>query len=75
MEFIADLDDTGDVELYDDGEEWEDNYVFLITGASEEALLAVARKVALLPGVPSGVHAIVTDTDAKELGVGTKVEF
>ena len=75
MEFIADLDDSGDVELYDDGEEWEGNYVFRIAGAVEEALLAIARRVAGLPGIPSGVFAIVTDTSATETGAGTRVEF
>lgn len=72
MEELAELDEG---ELYDDGEEWEEHFVFLIHGASEETLLAQARRIAALPGVPSGVFAVVTSTEAGSFGTGTKVEI
>ncbi len=78
MEFLAELEDdprAGGAAMYDDGEEWEGDYVFFISGASEESLVAVARRIAQLPGVPTGTFAMVTDADAEEIGLGTRVEL
>ncbi len=65
----------GELEMYDDGEEWNDSFVFSIAGASESELLAAARKIAELPTVPFGVYAVVTDSDAEEFGVGTRIDI
>ncbi|MEU0377588.1 hypothetical protein ABZ093_09840 [Streptomyces cyaneofuscatus] len=53
-DFLVDLEDEGGVEVHDEGEEYGDAYVFFVTGAAEEELLAVASRVATLPGVPAG---------------------
>lgn len=73
--FLAEIEDQGIAEVHDEGEEFDDAYVFFISGASEAALLAVAGRVAALPTAPGGVFAIVTDTDADEFGVGRRVEL
>ena len=57
MDYITDLDERGEVALYDDGGEFGDVYVFLINAASEDRLLAAAARIADLPGVPAGVFA------------------
>ncbi|MFJ4620446.1 hypothetical protein [Streptomyces sp. NPDC088812] len=72
-EFLVDVEDEGDVEVFDDGEQFEDAYVFFVTGAGEEELLAVASRVALLPGVPAGAFAVVSHDDAEEFGMGRRV--
>ena len=77
-EFLADLGDDPSAEgaeQYDDGEEFGDNYVFFIYGASEAALLAAATRIARMPGVPAGAFAMVTDTEAAEFGLGTRVDL
>jgi hypothetical protein len=72
-DFLADLEDQGDVEVFDDGEESAEAYVFFVTGAGEEELLAVASRVATLPGVPAGTFAVVGDDGAEVLGLGRRV--
>ncbi len=62
-------------EVYDDGEEYGEAYVFFITGAAEEDLLAVASRAAGLAGIPSGVFAMVTSDEAEEIGLGRRVEL
>jgi hypothetical protein len=62
-------------EVYDDGEEYGETYVFFVTGATEEDLLAVASRVADLAGLPSGVFAMVTSDEAEEIGLGRRVEL
>lgn len=62
-------------EVYDDGEECDGVYVFFITGATEEVLLAVASGTAGLPGIPDGVFAMVTNDEAEEIGLGRRVEL
>ena len=55
QEFPADLDEQGDVQEYDDGEEDGSADIFFITGSSEIALLGVAfSEVAALDRVPAG---------------------
>ena len=80
--WIDDIEETlalgaedGDYELYDDGEELGDEYVFFLTGTRESVLLDVATAVATLPGVPEGAFAVVTDEDQQELGTGRRVEL
>ncbi|MFI2652288.1 hypothetical protein [Micromonospora fulviviridis] len=72
-DFLVDLEERGEVEVYDDGEEWEDVYIFFISGADEAALLAVASRVAKLRSVPPGAFAVVTDVEADEYGQGRRV--
>lgn len=66
---------SGRGELYDDGEESDGEYIFFVWNAPDEDLVALARKVSQLPGVPAGAYAVVTDTDAEEFGVGRKIMF
>ncbi|MCI4066061.1 hypothetical protein MRQ36_27350 [Micromonospora sp. R77] len=73
QDFLADLEEQGGVQEYDDGEEDGKVYVFFITGSSESALLRVASEVATLDRVPTGAFAIVTDDEAEELGMGRRV--
>ncbi len=72
-DFLADLEDKGGVEVFDDGEEDGEVYVFFVTGAAEQDLLAVASRVAALPRVPSGVFAVVSNDEAEEFGMGRRV--
>jgi hypothetical protein len=72
-EYLAEQEEKGTFEVYDDGEELGGAYLFFITGASEETLLTIAADVAALPGVPRGAFAIVTDDEAEEMGVGRRV--
>jgi hypothetical protein len=62
-------------EVHDEGEEYGEAYVFFITGAAEAGLLAVASRVAAVPGNPSGVFAMVTNDEAEEIGLGRRVEL
>jgi len=78
MEYLAGLEDdpTADgAAMYDDGEEWNDHYVYFVHGASESSLLAVGERISQLPGVPTGAFAMVTESDAEEFGLGTRVEL
>ncbi|MFK0104431.1 hypothetical protein [Streptomyces sp. NPDC091217] len=72
-DFLLDLEERGDVEVFDEGEDDGDVYVFIVTGAGEEELLAVASRVAMLPGVPTGAVAVVSDDEAEEFGLGRRV--
>ncbi|MFD8719030.1 hypothetical protein ACFV2H_13695 [Streptomyces sp. NPDC059629] len=40
-----------------------------------EELLAVASRVATLPGVPTGAVAVVSDEEAEEFGLGRWVSL
>ena len=73
MGYLMDLDGTSG-EMYGDGEEFGDGYLFFLAGAPESDLLNLARRVADLPGVPAGVYATVTDTDA-DMGEGRRVDL
>lgn len=44
-----------------------------ITGAGEGDLLALASRVATLPGVPAGSVAVVSNDGAEEFGLGRRV--
>jgi len=57
---ISTLEDDSVLEL-DDADEQGDDYVFTLTGASEERLLSAAGKLANLDGVPAGAFAMVDD--------------
>ncbi|MEU6526481.1 hypothetical protein ABZ892_27535 [Streptomyces sp. NPDC046924] len=72
-DFLCNLEDRSDVEVFDDGEQHEDAYVFFLTGAGEQELLAAASRVATLPGVPAGAFAVVSDDEAEEFGLGRRI--
>lgn len=74
-DFLVGLDEEGQVEVPDDGEQYDDNYVFFIAGADEDVLLAAASRVAALDGVPAGAFAMVTRDDAEEMGLGRHVDL
>ncbi|MEO3973244.1 hypothetical protein [Streptomyces sp. CAU 1734] len=71
--FLTDVEIRGGAEVFDDGEEDGDHYVFSVTGAGEEDLLALASRVAGLPGVPAGTYAVVGDDGDGEPGAGRRV--
>ena len=74
-ELIAEVEETGTAFVVDEGDEFEGAYVVVVTGAEESTLLTVANRVANLPGVPTGVFAIVTDDEAEELGQGRREDI
>ncbi|MEV0819896.1 hypothetical protein [Nonomuraea rubra] len=74
-EFLAEVEEQGQAEVFDDGEEFGDVYVFFISGAEEDMLLRVASRVAALDGVPDGAFAMVSDDEAEEFGLGRRVEL
>jgi hypothetical protein len=74
-DFLAELEERGDLEVFDEGEEFGRVYAFFITGAELDRLLAVANQVTALPGVPAGVFAVVTDDEAEEMGQGRRVKL
>ena len=71
-DLLADLEDNGDVEVYDDAERVGDAHVFYLTGKRSQDLLAIAARVAGRPDVPQGAFAIVTD-DKSAHGTGRRV--
>jgi hypothetical protein len=73
MEFLFGLDGSRG-EMYDDGEELGDEYLFFLHGRAESGLISLAREVASLPGMPIGVYATVTDTEA-DMGGGRRVDL
>ncbi|WP_328470984.1 hypothetical protein OHA21_06060 [Actinoplanes sp. NBC_00393] len=74
-EFLVELEEDGAVEVYDDGEEYGDVYIFFITGTDQAGLLSAASRVATLDGVPAGAFAMVTDDEAAEFGLGRRVDL
>jgi hypothetical protein len=67
-DLLSDLEDQRDPEVLDEGEEDRDVYVFFITGAGEEHLLAAASRVATLPGISPGTVTIVSRDEAEVFG-------
>jgi hypothetical protein len=73
MEFIFGLDGSRG-EMYDDGQELGNEYLFFLHGREESGLISLAREVASPPGVPAGAYATVTDTEA-DMGGGRRVNL
>ncbi len=71
---IAELEEAGEVECFDVGEELGEDYVFFITGSTEALLLAAASEIISGKGVPTGAYAVVTD-DTADMGQGRRVEL
>ncbi len=74
-DYMIDLEEELGLEEYDDGEEFGDVYIFFIAGASERTLLKAASRIATRDGVPAGAFAMVTDTNAPQLGMGRRVHL
>lgn len=72
-DFLVELEDEGTAESYDEGTSFGDYFVFFLTGADEAGLLSAGSRVATLAGVPAGAFAIVTDTEAPDMGTGRRV--
>lgn len=64
-----------ELEVFDDGEQDGDVYIFFIAAADERTLLRAASRVAVLDGVPVGAFAMVTDDAAEEFGMGRRVDL
>ena len=73
-ERLGDLEVDGELEVHDDGEEVEGEYVFFVTGRPEPQLLLQASRIAEQDGVPDGVHAVV-NTDDGDVGEGRRVDL
>jgi hypothetical protein len=69
-DFLVDPEEDGAAEAYDEATSFGDHFVFFLTGADEAGLLAAGSRVATLDGVPAGVFAMVTDTEAPDMGTG-----
>lgn len=74
---LAELDEP--LEEHDAAEEWsnelgEPEILFFVTGGTEEELLAVARRIARLPAVPTGVYASEAEPGG-EFGEGRRIEL
>jgi hypothetical protein len=74
-DYMIDLEEELGLEEYDDGEELGDVYIFFIAGASERTLLKAASRIATREGVPVGAFAMVTDTNAPQIGMGRRVNL
>lgn len=74
-EAVIEAVEDGEIAIADDEEEHEGHYVFFFTGTDEEELLTAAGRIATMPGVPTGVFAIVTDSDSGEIGSGRRVDI
>ncbi|MEU2867018.1 hypothetical protein ACIQWL_41935 [Streptomyces mirabilis] len=72
-DFLSVLEDQGDVEVFDEGEEDGDVYVIFVTGAGEGDPLAVESRVATLPGISAGTIAVVSSDEAEDFGLGRHV--
>ncbi|WP_232344766.1 hypothetical protein [Actinoplanes awajinensis] len=72
-DFLVDLEEEGAAESCDEGTTFGDYFVFFLVGATEAGLLAASSRVAALKGVPAGSFALVTDTEAPEMGTGRRV--
>ncbi|GAA1496239.1 hypothetical protein [Paeniglutamicibacter kerguelensis] len=81
IEDLEDLDPPGVAE-WDTSDAWSsvpggetDEYVYYLTGDTSEEMLAAARTLASLEGMPAGAYAILGVSDPLELGEGQKVQL
>ena len=75
QEFTEGIEESGEAFVVEEGDEFDGSYVIVLTGAEEPQLLGLANRVASLPGIPTGVFAMLTDDEAEELGQGTRVDI
>ena len=71
--YLGELDGS-DGEVWDDGEELGEDYVFFVSGAPEADLVRLAKRVSRLDGVPDGAYAVVTDSEG-DMGEGRRVNL
>ena len=71
-DFLADLEDAGEIEVYDDAELIGAEHVFYLTGKKADLLLSAAARAVARPGVPPRAWALVTDDRSPE-GKGRRV--
>ena len=71
--YLGELDGS-DGEMYDDGEELGDEYLFFVSGAPEADLIQVARRVARVYVVPTGIYAVINDSEG-DMGEGRRVDL
>jgi hypothetical protein len=74
-DLLAEMEEAGDLEVFDDGEEIDGKYVFFITGRPEQQLLLSASRIATTDGVPEKSYAVVTTDDSEEIGRGRRVDL
>ena len=74
-DFLVELEEDGAAGSYDEGTSFGDYFVFFLAGADEASLLAAGSRVAALNGVPAGAFALVTDTEAPDMGTGRRVDL
>jgi len=75
LDYLDDVESRGEAVIIDEGEEFEGAYVFSVADAPERALLKIAGRIAELPGIPTGVFAVVTTEHAEELGRGRRLDL
>lgn len=71
---LHDLEDQDEVELFDDGEEVGDEYLFFLTGRPDAELIEAASRIASRPGVPAGAY-IVLNTGHDDFGIGKRIDL
>ena len=72
---VVESTEDGEFEIFDDEEEHDEHYVFFFSGADEADLLGAAGRIATMPGVPTGIFAVVTDSDSGAIGEGRRVDI
>lgn len=68
QEAVTDLVDAGVLEEDDSAEQIDDDYVFYLTGTTEDRLVAAANRLSILDSVPAGSFAITPSGERIELG-------
>ena len=68
QEAVTELVDAGVLEEDDSAEQLDDDYVFYLTGASEDRLIAAANRLSILDQVPAGAYAITPSGERVDLG-------
>ena len=81
VEDLEDVDPSGVVE-WDASDAWAsipggetDEYVYYLTGDTAEEMMAAARTLASLDGMPTGAYAILGVSEPLDLGEGERVQL
>lgn len=73
QDYISEQSEHRPLDLFDDGEEYDDFYVFFIEGDSRQTLVEVAEEVARLSFVPSGAYAVYKASNSRDLAAGERI--